>query len=116
MPRNSDISDFERGVKELIEDEHKTIAETARILNRSEKLVRNCISRGFENPPKKRSGRSKRKLSDGDTRKATRYVSNKQTSLSTVIRENDFKVSKSTLSRNLTAVPILEYQALLKRP
>lgn len=115
MGRGESITDVERGQVEALLSQGLSYRNIGKEIGRSEKLVRDCVSRGVQNPPGKSSGR-KRKLSDIAVRHIRRDASNSETSAAKIKRDLDLDVSESTVLRAIHGVNYLQHEHKLVKP
>ncbi len=115
MGRGKEITEYERGQIEALYSKGHNMDFIAQQINRSKKLVFNCIHRGPDQPPGKSTGR-KKLLTDRDERNIGRHASNNCISASKVKAELDLPVSLSTVGRAMRSNPHLRHAKKLRKP
>jgi len=115
MGKGLAITDYERGEIEAYHASGMSTRQIAETIDRSQKLVLNCLSRGTDQPSGKSTGR-KRKLSERDDRNILRHASNKKTSAAQIKRELNLPVCRRTVSRRLASCPYLEHRHMRRKP
>lgn len=96
-------------------NEKKPKREIARIIKRSDKVVRNFLKKPADPNPKKRCGRPS-KLSERDRRHLVKRASNSTTSCIDLKTDLQLDVHRSTVYRALKATPHLVREKLYPAP
>ena len=111
MPTGKHLSDFERGQIVAPFNKKKPKRETARIIKRSDKVVRNFLKIQAAPYPKKHCGRPS-KLSERTMRRLVKRASNSTNSCRDLNTDLQLDVHRSTVLRGLMTTPHLDTERL----
>jgi transposase len=115
MPRGTELTEFEKGQIQAYNDAGKSNREIARLLRRSEFVVRNFLKNPEAYGTRKRSGRPS-KVSERDKRRIYRAASNSTASSSKIKRDLGLNVHPKTIRRVISKNPNLVRRKMKRAP